>query len=152
MRWHLFPVLYSCCPQLKPNTHTHTHTNVRSDTDGYARKRRANVQRKPWKEGRCYIFLCLARFPPQSACPGSCSDTDGQMCVRKKSLQRRWQAPFKLNCLNQKFIICKLWSGLASCYMERVWKKCQGFCFCGWSAATCHYYCLVFFFVSALLA
>lgn len=51
------------------------------------------------------------------------------MCVRKKSLQQRWQAPFKLNCLNLKFIICKLLSRLTSCYMERAWKKCQVFFF-----------------------
>lgn len=100
--------------------------------------------------GRVILYLSLSgSLSSCSVCLGLCSNAEGQMCVRKKSLQQRWQAPFKLNCLNLKFIICKLLSGLASCYMERVWKKCQRFLFFGWSAAMCLYCCLVF--VLALL-
>lgn len=80
--------------------------------------------------GRVILYLSLSgSLSSCSVCLGLCSKAEGQMCVRKKSLQQRWQAPFKLNCLNLKFIICKLLSGLASCYMEREWKKCQVFVF-----------------------
>lgn len=80
--------------------------------------------------GRVILYLSLSgSLSSQSVCLGLCSNAEGQMCVRKKSSPQRWQAPFKLNCLNLKFIICKLLSGLVSCYMERVWKKCQVFVF-----------------------